>query len=180
MIIMSVLDNLIMGIVISFPIVVVISTLPSLYETFAYHGQEISLALNSSDFTSVPTNKTAHQVRVFAKYTVIDPSINNQTINSVMKVYSPNGTLLKTSSSPSGFTINNTGIQRHSTTLTNSMIQNITAVIQFTDASKIIPLSNPLLVKLNLTNSTALTQEEKKAAIASLPPPAIASLPPPS
>jgi hypothetical protein len=60
------------------------------------------------------------------------------------------------------------------------MIQNITAVIQFTDASKIIPLSNPLLVKLNLTNSTALTQEEKKAAIASLPPPAIASLPPSS
>ena len=180
MIIMSVVKNLIMGIVILFPIVVVISNLPSLYETFAYHGQEVSLALNSSDFTSVPTNKTAHQVRVFVKYTVNDPSINTQTINSVMKVYSSNGTLLKTSSSPNGFTINNTGIQRHSTTLTNSMIQNITAVIQFTDASKIIPLSNPLLVKLNLTNSTALTQEEKKAAIASLPPPAIASLPPSS
>jgi hypothetical protein len=168
---MSVLNNLIMGIVISFPIVVVISTLPSLYETFAYHGQEISLALNSSDFTSVPTNKTAHQVRVFVKYTVIDPSINSQTINSVMKVYSPNGTLLKTSSSPNGFTINNTGVQRHSTTLANSIIQNVSAVVQFTDVSKIIPLSNSVVVKLNLANSTAIKPEDKKSAIASLPPP---------
>lgn len=180
MIIVSVVNNSFRRIIILFPIVAVISTLPLLHETFANHGQEISLVLNSADFTTPSTNKTAHQVRVFVNYTVNDPSIGSQTINSVMKVYSPNGTLLKTSSSPSGFTINNTGIQRHSTTLTNSMIQNITAVIQFTDASKIIPLSNPLLVKLNLTNSTALTQEEKKAAIASLPPPAIASLPPPS
>ena len=169
---MSVVNNLSRRRVILFPIIAVILTLPLLHETFANHGQEISLVLNSADFTSLSTNKTAHQVRVFVNYTVNDPSISSQTINSVMKVYGLNGTLLKTSSSPNGFTINNTGVQRHSTTLANSIIQNVTAVVQFTDISKIIPLSNPIAVKLNLANSTAAaTPEVKKSAIASLPPP---------
>jgi hypothetical protein len=169
---MSVVNNLSRRRVILFPIIAVILTLPLLHETFANHGQEISLVLNSADFTSLSTNKTAHQVRVFVNYTVNDPSINSQTINSVMKVYGLNGTLLKTSSSPNGFTINSTGIQRHSTTLANSIIQNVTAVVQFTDISKILPLSNPVAVKLNLANSTtAATPEVKKSAIASLPPP---------
>lgn len=168
----SVVNNSIRRIIILFPIVAIISTLPLLHGTFAYHGQEISLVLNSADFTSLSTNKTGNQVRVFVNYTVNDPSIDNQTINSVMKVYSPNGTLLKTSSSPNGFTINKTGVQRHSTTLTNSIIQNISAVVQFTDVSKIIPLSNSVIVKLNLANSsTAIKPEDKKPAIASLPPP---------
>ena len=168
----SVVNNSIRRIIILFPIVAIISTLPLLHETFAYHGQEISLVLNTADFTSLSTNKTGNQVRVFVNYTVNDPSIDSQTINSVMKVYSPNGTLLKTSSSPNGFTINNTGVQRHSTTLTNSIIQNISAVVQFTDVSKIIPLSNSVVVKLNLANSsTAIKPEDKKPAIASLPPP---------
>jgi hypothetical protein len=171
MIIVSVVNNSIRRIIILFPIVALISTLPLLHETFANHGQEISLVLNSADFTSLSTNKTAHQVRVFVNYTVNDPSIDSQTINSVMKVYSPNGTLLKTSSSPNGFTINNTGVQRHSTTLANSIIQNVSAVVQFTDVSKIIPLSNSVVAKLNLANSTAIKPEDKKSAIASLPPP---------
>ena len=171
MIIVSLLNNSIRRIIILFPIVAVISTLPLLHETFANHGQEISLVLNSADFTSLSTNKTAHQVRVFVNYTVNDPSIGSQTINSVMKVYSPNGTLLKTSSSPNGFTINNSGVQRHSTTLSNSIIQNVSAVVQFTDVSKIMPLSNAVVVKLNLANSTEIKPEDKKSAIASLPPP---------
>jgi len=171
MIIVPLLNNSIRRIIILFPIVVVISTLPLLHETFANHGQEISLVLNSADFTSLSTNKTAHQVRVFVNYTVNDPSIGSQTINSVMKVYSPNGTLLKTSSSANGFTINNSGVQRHSTTLSNSIIQNVSAVVQFTDVSKIMPLSNAVVVKLNLANSTEIKPEDKKSAIASLPPP---------
>jgi hypothetical protein len=36
---------------------------------------------------------------VLANYTLSDPSLLNQKINSVMKVYSTNGTLIKTSSS---------------------------------------------------------------------------------
>jgi hypothetical protein len=170
MIVMSVVNSVTRRIVILFPVVAVISTLPLLYETFADHGQEISLALNSAEFKSLSSNKTGHQVRVFVNYTINDPSLIGQTINSVMKVYSLNGTLLKTSSSPNGFTINSTGIQRHSTTLADNTIQNVTAVVQFTDISKITPMSNPVSVKLNLANSTAVTLV-KKPEIASLPPP---------
>jgi hypothetical protein len=43
--------------------------------------------------------------------------------------------------------------------------------VQFTDVSKIIPLSNSVVAKLNLANSTAIKPEDKKSAIASLPPP---------
>jgi hypothetical protein len=51
---------------------------------FADHGQEISLRLNSGEFTPLSTNKSAHQVRVLVNYTVSDSSLNNNTINSVM------------------------------------------------------------------------------------------------
>jgi hypothetical protein len=47
----------------------------------------------------------------------------------------------------------------------------VIAVVQFTDASKTIPLSNPVQVKLNLTQPTTTTQEEQenKQEIAALP-----------
>ena len=164
-------NNVIRIIIILFPIVALISTPPSLYETLADQGQGISLVLNSADYIIHSTNSSVYQVRVFVNYTINEPSLNNQTINSVMKVYNPNGTLLKTSSSPSGFTINNAGIQRHVTTLANSTVPNVTAVVQFTDASKVTPLSNPVYVKLNLTNPTAVRPVETKPEIAALPPP---------
>ena len=52
----------------------------------------------------------------------------NQKINSVMKVYVTNGTLIKTSSSADGFIVNQIGSQHHATTITNSTFQNVIAV----------------------------------------------------
>ena len=49
---------------------------------------------------SIPLTGGGNQVNV--KYTVNDPSIINQMINSVMKVYTTNGTLIKTSSCAEG------------------------------------------------------------------------------
>ena len=172
MILLPTVDNMIRKtVVLSSIVAIIISTLPLLHETFADHGQEISIKLNSAEVTPLSTNENAHRIRVLVNYSVNDLSISNQTINSVMKVYSVNGTLLKTSSSPNGFTINNTGIQRHATTLVNSTIQNVTAVVQFTDALKTVPVSNPVQIKLDLTQpTTAVTQEEeKKYEIAALP-----------
>ena len=72
-----------------------------------------------------------------------------------MKVYSTNKTLIKTSSSPDGFIVNQTDSQRYATTLTDSKLQDVIAVIQFTDLTKTEPLSNPLRVNLTL-NQTGL------------------------
>jgi hypothetical protein len=67
---------------------------------FANHEQEVFLALNSAQFVPLTTTGEGSRIQVFVNYTVNDPSIINQTINSVMKVYQVNGTLIKTSSFP--------------------------------------------------------------------------------
>ena len=68
----------------------------------AYHGQEVILSLNNSTFTPLTVGQ-GNQVKVLANYNVQNSSIGGQTINAVMKLYTSNGTLIKTSSYPSGF-----------------------------------------------------------------------------
>jgi hypothetical protein len=119
--------------------------------SYGAHGQEISLSLDSAFYISLSAG--GNQVNVLAKYTVNDPSLINQMINSVMKVYTTNGTLIKTSSSAEGFIVNQTGVQRHATTITESTLQSLIAVVQFTDLAKTVPLSNPLKVDLTLNQT---------------------------
>jgi hypothetical protein len=119
--------------------------------SYGAHGQEISLSLDSAFY--IPLSAGGNQVNVLAKYTVNDPSLINQMINSVMKVYTTNGTLIKTSSSAEGFIANQTGVQRHATTITESTLQSLIAVVQFTDLAKTVPLSNPLKVDLTLNQT---------------------------
>ena len=128
----------------------------------AYHGQEISISLDHAEF--IPLGEEGNQVNVFSHYTVDDPSLLKQKINSVMKIYSTNGTLIKTSSSAEGFIVNQTGSQHHVTTITNSTPQNVIAVVQYTDLAKTLPLSNPLQVDLNLTQVSALSETESEIA----------------
>jgi hypothetical protein len=132
--------------------VLALSTVGLSYNAFAYHGQEVLLALDSAQFIPRLNTTEGSQVKVLVNYTVNDPSIVNQTINAVMNVYTSNGTLVKTSSFPAGFTANNFGTQQLATTIKGNPnpIQNITAVITITNAAKLIPLSNSLTTKLNL------------------------------
>ena len=120
------------------------------YNAFAYHGQEVLIALDSAQFIPRLNTTEGSQVKVLVNYTVNDPSIVNQTINAVMNVYTLNGTLVKTSSFPAGFTATNFGTQQLATTIKGNTIQNITAVTTITNAAKLIPLSNSSTVKLNL------------------------------
>jgi hypothetical protein len=132
--------------------VLALSTVGLSYNAFAYHGQEVLLALDSAQFIPRLNTTEGSQVKVLVNYTVNDPSIVNQTINAVMNVYTSNGTLVKTTSFPAGFTANNFGTQQLATTIKGNPnpIQNITAVITITNAAKLIPLSNSSTVKLNL------------------------------
>jgi hypothetical protein len=125
--------------------------------SYGYHGEEISIFLGSAEF--VPLDVQENQVNIVANYTIIDPSFTNQKINSVMKVYLPNGTLIKTSSSADGFIVNQTGAQRHATSIINNTSQNVIAVVQFTNFEKTLPVSNPLQVNLTLAPETAIENE---------------------
>jgi hypothetical protein len=122
------------------------------YAAFAYHGQEISQKLNYAHFLPITSNNQSNQVKVVVNYSVTDPSIvNNQNMNAIMRVYTPDGTLIRTSSFPNGFIINSTsGQSQLATTLTNNTIKNVKADVIFTDAEKNANFSNPLSVDLNL------------------------------
>ena len=138
--------------------------------SFAYHGKEISILLDSAEFIPLSENGEENQVNVFVNYTVNDPSLINQGINSVMKVYSTNGTLIKTSSSAEGFTVNQTGAERHATSITNSTLQDVIAVVQFTNLTKTVPLSNPLQTNLTLSVAHVAPETGTDTEIAALQP----------
>jgi|SRR5262245_58236537 hypothetical protein len=118
--------------------------------SYAQQGKEIVISLNTAYFASL-SEGGSHQIKIVANYNVSSPSVVGKNINAVMKVYSLNGTLLKTSSFAKGFIVNKTGTQQLLTNLANSSTaQNITAVATFTNLAKTLPMSNPLKVSLNL------------------------------
>jgi hypothetical protein len=139
---------------------------------FAYHGQEVILSLDNSTFSPLTTG-TGNQVRVLANYNIQNSSIVGQTINAVMKLYALNGTLIKSSSYPSGFVAQNTnGTAELKTTIENPTIQSAIANITLTNSAKTEVISNEISTTINLqgasltptTNTTAITPEEETNA----------------
>jgi hypothetical protein len=144
------------------PTLVLLSGDPPVEFTFlknalAAHGQEITLTLHNSSFGSL-SSRGGNQVSVFASYELNDNSITGQTINAVMEVYAPNGTLIRTSSYPNGFVAQNSGgVEGLETTIRDPTIQSVTANVTFRSLDKTAILSNDLRVDLNLAEEgTAL------------------------
>src|ERR671923_1051895 len=124
-------------------------------QSFAQNSERISIALSNSSFVPL-TNTDANQVRVGVEDTIEDETIQNEMINAVMKVYAPNGSLIRTTSIPSGFTAQgNGGLEVLKTTFLDKSIQSILANITFTDLTKKIPVSNVLTVNLELEEPPA-------------------------
>jgi hypothetical protein len=129
---------------------VAISQLTFLKNAHAAHGQEFTLALHNSSFGSLSSGG-GNQVSVFASYELNDNSIAGQTINAVMEVYAPNGTLIRTSSYPNGFVAQSSGgVEGLETTIRDPALQSVTANVTFRSLDKTTMLSNDLSVDLNL------------------------------
>lgn len=140
-----------------------ISALMSLDNAFADHGQEVTLTLYNSSFGSL-TSGGGNQISVFANYKLNDDSIAGQTINAVMEVYAPNGTLIRTSSYPEGFVAQSSGgVEGLETTIRDPTLQSVTANVTFRNADKTEALSNNLRVNLNVgeEGTTAPTTGEE-------------------
>src|SRR5215213_10573197 len=117
---------------------------------YADHGQEITIKLHNSSFGSL-TSGGGNQISAFASYELNDNSIAGQTINAVMEVYAPNGTLIRTSSYPNGFVAQSSGgVEGLETTIRDPTLQSITANVTFRNLDKTAILSNDLRVNLNL------------------------------
>jgi hypothetical protein len=117
--------------------------------SFAQNNQGIVISVANSSFVPL-TNTDANQVRVNVEYTLEDQAIENELINAVMKVYAPNGSLVKTTSTPNGFTARSDGVEALKTTFHDKSMQSVLANITFTDATKRTLLSNVLTVNLDL------------------------------
>lgn len=140
---------------------------------FADHGREVSIELNSGTFMPL-TSAEGNQVKMGVNYTTLNGTFIGNPINAVMKVYAPNTTAIKSTSFPNGFTANRSGTQEIKTTIRGNSTQNVTAVVQFTDSTKTLPVSNPVQMRLNLTQGSsreATLVEEPEYEIAALPPP---------
>lgn len=145
-----------------------LSSLAISQSAYANHGQEAVLSIDNSTFTPL-TLGGGNQVKVLANYTIQNSSIVGQTINAVMKLYASDGTLLKTSSYPSGFIAQNTNSTAElKSTIEDPSIQVVIANLTLTNSAKTQELSNEVSTRVNLqgasltptTNTTAIQEEE--------------------
>jgi hypothetical protein len=120
-------------------------------------SEEVIITLDNAHFISL-SPAPGNQVGMFVSYTIDDSSVEGKSINAVMKVYAPNGTLVKTSSYPAGFVAQNSGGKAElKTTLTDQSVKSVTANVMFTDFGKKNVISNQLTAKLNLTTMPTTT-----------------------
>jgi hypothetical protein len=125
-------------------------------ESFSEKDGSINISVVNSSFIPL-SNTDANQVKVNVEYTLEDEKIQNQLINAVMEVYAPNGTLIKTTSIGSGFTLQSDGGEQVlRTTLHDKSLQSVSIKIVLTDLSKKTPLSNAITddLKLEETSTT--------------------------
>ena len=126
----------------------------SITQSFSQKSGSIDISLLNSTFVPL-TNSDANQVKVNVEYTLEDESIQNQIVNAVMEVYAPNGTLIRTTSIPSGFTIQSDGgVEVLRTTLHDKSLESVSINIVFTDLTKKIPLSNAITEELKLEETS--------------------------
>jgi hypothetical protein len=134
-------------------IVIGVFILPIVQQSvFANHGKEITLKLGDAQFY-LPPGKNVLQIKLTTTYSVTDPATVDKQISGIMKIYTANGTLIKTTSIPNGFKADKNGFQQFVTSLPNSTIQAITTVVSFTDMNKTAPLSNSITNNLVLNKT---------------------------
>jgi hypothetical protein len=139
---------------------------PLVQSALADHGQEVVLSEKDSSFAPVSSDEGGNQVKVVVNYDVRDPMTLNDLAKAVMKVYSPDGTLVKTSSSPTPFRItDDQGTTTLATTLTDTTIEGVTAKIVFTNPIKTETISNELTVSVGNIKGATLSKEPQDEII---------------
>jgi hypothetical protein len=89
-------------------------------------------------------------VNIFVNYDVENKTLEDKKINGVMKVYAPNGTLVKYSSFPNGFLANKSGVVEFKTTLKDPILTDVVANVTLFDIGKENTLSNTITSKSSL------------------------------
>ena len=85
---------------------------------------QITIAASSTQFSPL-TKAVYNQLKVIVNYETKDVSLINTRINGVMQVSLSNGSLVKMSSFPNGFIVNQTGTIQFATSFADKTIQNV-------------------------------------------------------
>jgi len=148
--------------------------LSSAADLFAQQRGNISV----TQATALPlVNAEGNQVKLIINYSIGDESIVGQRINAQMGIYDRiNGTLIKLSSFPDGFMLNNTaGTIQLASTLTDPKLQNISTIVTLTNEEKTEKYSNDVRSDLDLS---AVLPTTLPALNETLPPPPQSPSPP--
>ncbi len=104
--------------------------------------EKVTIGLNSATFGPLTSNPSANQVKVLVDYQTKDLSLIDTAINGVMEVFAPNGSQIKTSSYPSGFTITQSGIIQFATSFSDPALTSVKVNVTLTDLNKTETISN--------------------------------------
>jgi len=150
-----------LGLLFSFSIAMEKGVLTSDYEAYAQSDQElqqsdensssnpVTINLDSVKFTSLDDSGN-NQLKVEITYQTNDPKLVNTIMAGVMKVYTTDGILIKTSSIQSGYVLGQTGPMQFATTIEDQTIEDVKAEIAMTDTTHTEKISNTLAVEASL------------------------------
>jgi hypothetical protein len=113
--------------------------------------EKITIGLNSASFGPLTSNPSVNQVKLLIDYQTKDLSLVHSTINGVMHVFAPNGTQIKTSSYPNGFTITESGIIQFASSFADPNLTSVKTNVTLTDLNKTETLSNTVATDVSLT-----------------------------
>jgi hypothetical protein len=124
--------------------------LASVTESSSKKIESIDISIVNASFVPLK-NTDANQVKVYLQYDFEDERVQNQLITAVMEVYAQNGTLLKTTSVGTGFTLQKDGGQQVlKTTFHDKSLESVSFKVLLTDLTKKTPLSNTITKDLEL------------------------------
>jgi hypothetical protein len=122
-------------------LIVSLSLVATQETVLGYTGKEIVIKLENAQSYSV-NGTNNNQIKVNVSFSVSDSTLIGQKINAVMKVHSSNGSVIKTTSFPTGFIANKTDTTQLLTNIPKALAQNTTTETVFTDLNKTNILSN--------------------------------------
>lgn len=110
---------------------------------------KVTIDLSSVKFVPLDYDD-ANQLKVVVDYKTNDPALVNTPMAGTMKVYQPNGTVLKSSSIQKGYIVGESGSIQFATSFTDKTIQDVKADIYLTDTQHSDKISNTLTTKASL------------------------------
>ena len=128
-----------------------------LFGAYSFNGinaqipESIAIKFNNVSF-GPSTSNPLNQALALVDYQLKDLSLLGSVINGVMTVFAPNGTLIKTSAYPNGFTVGDeSGTVQFRTAVPDQSLTNVKVNVTLKDLNKTESLSNTISKDVSLT-----------------------------